>query len=236
MSRVRASCLLVDNCLKTETKECKRNCWWLLPCKRSCFSHLDSLWAILTLFRVQSLHVACPLSSSFPRKPPLPPSFSSFRPDPACSACCSAVQRPESSPSSLCAICSICLCPAHLASCPPGLRPTWPRTLGGGFGVAGLGLSFPAPSGAAPWWLWNEGSSYLQGTPSSMAVAFNKDENNKKQKRETQQTQAPVSQMWAGKRRGGFSSPARNTWETQSQTFPGTISGLRSRGSYLKES
>ena len=126
MSRVRASCLLVDNCLKTETKECKRNCWWLLPCKRSCFSHLDSLWAILTLFRVQSLHVACPLSSSFPRKPPLPPSFSSFRPDPACSACCSAVQRPESSPSSLCAICSICLCPAHLASCPPGLLPTWP--------------------------------------------------------------------------------------------------------------
>ena len=52
------------------------------------------------------------------RKPPLPPSFSSFRPDPECSACCSAVQSPESSPSSWRAICSICLCPAHLASCP----------------------------------------------------------------------------------------------------------------------
>ena len=147
-------------------------------------------------------------------KPPLPPSFSSFHPDPEGSASCSAVQSPESSPSSSRAICSICLCPAHLASCPPGLLPTWPRILGGGFGVAGLGLSFPAPSGAAPWWLWDEGSSYLQGAPSSRAVAFNMDETNKKQKRETQQTQAPVSQMWGWEEGGRFSSPARNTWET----------------------
>ena len=76
MSRVRASCLLVDNCLKTETKECKRNCRWLFPCKWSCFSHLNSLWAIPTLFCVQTLHVACvlslyPLSSSFPHANPL---------------------------------------------------------------------------------------------------------------------------------------------------------------------
>lgn len=107
---------------KQKQKDAREIAEWLFPCKRSCFSHLDSLWAIPTLFRVQSLPMACvlglyPLSSSFPPQTLLPPSALS-RPDPKCSACCSAVQSPESSPSSLRAICSICLCPAHLASYP----------------------------------------------------------------------------------------------------------------------
>lgn len=142
------------------------------------------------------------------RKPLLPPSFSSFRPDPKCSACCSAVQSPESSPSSLRAICSICLCPAHLASYPQrGLQDlvSEPLLLPPVLPPGGCGMKDPVTCRVHP------------AARLSPSIEM-KTTNNKKEKLDKPRHLCP--RCGGGLRRGGSSSPARNTWETHKSNIP----------------